>query len=198
LPHASLVKLDFAGLIERASARLLEKGKRIAVMSPHTPKLAAAQECLEGLGLRADQLVMVHAAPIGCERLTELMFDRTSRPDAIFVIDDNLVPPVLAGLQRANVQAGKDVYVLAHCNWPRPLGMSEGVEHLGFDVREVLCAGKELIDEHREGVPSPTRLIPARFLGELTRPIQTAKDAAVEAVRQPAREAVGESAKVTT
>jgi hypothetical protein len=46
----------------------------------------------------------------------------------------------------------------------------------------VLCAGKELIDEHREGAPIPTRLIPARFLGELTRPLQAARDATVEAV----------------
>jgi DNA-binding transcriptional ArsR family regulator len=181
LPHASLVTLDFAGLIERASARLLEKGQHVAVMSPHVPKLAATQACLEGLGLRADQLLMVHAAPIGCERLTELMFDRKDRPDAIFVVDDNLVPPVLAGLRRAGVQAGKDVYVLAHCNWPRPLGISEGVEHLGFDVREVLCAGKDLIDAQREGAPCPTRVIPARFLEELTRPLQTAEDAIVEA-----------------
>ncbi len=78
---------------------------------------------------------------------------------------------MLAGLQRAKMQAGKDVYVLAHCNWPRPLGLAEGVEHLGFDVREVLCAGKELIDAHRAGAPLPTRIVPPRFLGELTRPL---------------------------
>ena len=183
LPHATLVELDFAGLIERAAARLLEKGRRVAVMSPHAPKLAAAQERLQALGLRADRLLTVHAAPIGCERLTELMFDRKNRPDAIFVIDDNLIPPVLAGLERARVQAGQDVYVLAHCNWPRPLGMGQGVEHLGFDVREVLCAGKELIDAYREGAPPPSRLVPARFLEELTRPLQAARDAPVEAFK---------------
>jgi tRNA A-37 threonylcarbamoyl transferase component Bud32 len=173
LPHASLVELDFAGLIERACARLLEKGQHVVVMSPHAPKLAAAQECLRARGLRAERLLTMHAAPIGCERLTELMFDRQNRPDAIFVADDNLVAPVLAGLQRAGVRAGKDVYVLAHCNWPRPLGMGEGVEHLGFDVREVLCAGKDLIDAHRDGARPPTRLVPSRFLEELTRPLQT-------------------------
>ena len=173
LPHASLVTLDFTSLIERASARLLEKGQRIAVMSPHAPKLAAAQECLEALGMDPDRLLTMHAAPIGCDRLTEMMFNRRSGPDAIFVIDDNLVSPVLAGLQRAKMQAGKDVYVLAHCNWPRPLGLAEGVEHLGFDVREVLCAGKELIDAHRAGAPPLTRIVPARFLGELTRPLHS-------------------------
>jgi tRNA A-37 threonylcarbamoyl transferase component Bud32 len=175
MPHASLVELDFAGLIERASARLLEKGGHVAVMSPHAPKLAAARERLEALGLRADRLLTVHAAPIGCERLTELMFDRRDRPDAIFVADDNLVPPLLAGLERAKLRAGEDVYVLAHCNWPRPLGMGEGVEHLGFDVREVLCAGKELVDAHQDGAPPSTRIVRARFLGELTRPEQTTR-----------------------
>ena len=50
LPHAGLVKLDFPGLIERATARLLEKGRRIAVMSPHLPKLAAAEQRLRALG----------------------------------------------------------------------------------------------------------------------------------------------------
>ncbi len=159
LPHASLIELDFAGLIERAAARLLEKGQNVAVMSPHAPKLAAAQDCLKALGLHPDRLLTMHAAPIGCERLTELMFDRKNRPDTIFVVDDNLIPPVLAGLERARVQAGKDVYVLAHCNWPRPLGMSQGVEHLGFDVREVLCAGK---DSDRRSPRGPPAAAPAR------------------------------------
>jgi hypothetical protein len=202
LPHASLVELDFAGLIERAAARLLEKGRRIVVMSPHLPKLAAARERLEALGLRPDRLLTVPAAPIGCERLTELLFERKNHPDAIFVMDDNLIPPLLAGLERAKVRAGRDVYVLAHCNWPRPLGLwdgrpgapqsfagppgaprsSAGLEHLGFDVREVLCAGKELIDAQHEGATSLKRVIPARYLGELTRPLQPAADVTVEAV----------------
>jgi hypothetical protein len=90
---------------------------------------------------------------------------------------------VLAGLERARVRAGKDVYVLAHCNWPRPLGLSEGVEHLGFDVREVLSACKDLIDAHRAGAPSPKRRIPARFLGELTLPLAAARAATVEALQ---------------
>jgi hypothetical protein len=175
LPHASLVELDFAELIERASARLLERGDRVAVMSPHLPKLAAARECLEKLGLSGDRVLTMHAAPIGCERLTELLFDRKDHPDAIFVVDDNLIPPLLAGLTRAKVQAGKDVYVLAHCNWPRPLGMGEGVEHLGFDVREVLSAGKDLIDAQREGAPGGKRVVRARFLEELQHPLPRVK-----------------------
>jgi DNA-binding transcriptional ArsR family regulator len=173
LPHAGLVKLDFEGLIERASARLFEKGRRVAVMSPHSPKLAATEQRLRALGRPPDQVWALQVAPIGCQGVTELLFDRKDRPDALFVTDDNLIEPLLEGLRRKNVKPGKDIYVLAHCNWPRPLGLSEGVEHIGFDAREVLCAGKECIDAQRAGDPSPTRTVPARFIEELTRPLPT-------------------------
>jgi hypothetical protein len=49
--------------------------------------------------------------------------------------------------------------------------MGEGVEHLGFDVREVLSAGKDLIDAQREGAPSDKRVVRARFLEELQHPL---------------------------
>jgi hypothetical protein len=52
--------------------------------------------------------------------------------------------------------------------------MGEGVEHLGFDVREVLCAGKDLVDARRDGAPPAKRVISARFVEELTRPLHTA------------------------
>jgi len=74
----------------------------------------------------------------------------------VFVTDDSLVAPLLAGLERARVRVRRDVHVLAHCTWPRPLGVAEGVEHIGFDAREVLAAAKESLDAQRGG---------ARFAG---------------------------------
>jgi DNA-binding LacI/PurR family transcriptional regulator len=171
LPYSGLVTLDFAGMIDRAAARVLERGRRIAVMSPHADKLAAAERRLAELGHPDSRLWPLHVAPIGCERVTELLFDRENPPDAIFVTDDNLIEPLCAGLKRAKVKIGSDVYVLGHCNWPKPLGLAEGVEHIGFDVREVLCAAKNCIDAQRDGNPSPACVIPARFLEELTRPL---------------------------
>ena len=167
LPNAALLSLDFNGLIERACARLMARGKRIAVMSPHAPNLERTQECLLKRGLDKDRLWALHTAPVGCERITELLFGREDRPDAVFVTDDNLVTPLLAGLKRAKVRLRRDVFVLAHCNWPRPIGVSEGVEHIGFDVREVLVKGKECIDAQRAGDKSPNRVVPPRFLSEV-------------------------------
>jgi hypothetical protein len=167
LPHAALLRLDFDALIERACARLAEKGRRVAVISPHAANLARAQECLAKKGLGDREVWGLHAAPVGCERIAELLFDRVDRPEAVFVTDDNLVEPLLAGLRRAKRRAGRDVFVLAHCNWPRPIGADEGVEHIGFDVREVLCAAKDCIDAQRSGQATPSRVVPPRFAREL-------------------------------
>lgn len=171
LPHAGLLSLDFDAFLERACARLLEMGTHIAVISPHEPNLVRAQEHLLKRGLRKNKVWALHVGPVGCERVIELLFERSDRPDAIFITDDNLVEPFLAGLKRAKRRPGKDVYVLAHCNWPRPIGMKEGIEHLGFDVREILREAKECIDAQRAGQPSPQRTVPPRFAHELTRPL---------------------------
>jgi len=167
LPHAGLVNLGFETLIDRAAEWLLKKGQRVAVVSPHLPNLQAAETRLLALGLPKERLWALHVAPIGCEQVTELLFSRPDRPDAVFVTDDNLVMPLISGLKRARVRLKEDVHVLAHCNWPRPFGASEGVEHIGFDVREVLRAAKECLDAQRDGEAMPSRLVPPRFREEL-------------------------------
>jgi DNA-binding LacI/PurR family transcriptional regulator len=131
----------------------------------------AAEQRLLALGVAKDRLWALHVGAVGCERVTELLFGRADKPDAIFVTDDNLVAPLLAGLESAKVEPKKDVYVIAHCNWPRPEGRAEQVEHIGFDVREVLLAAKECIDAQRRGEPSPTLVIPPRFAEELKYPM---------------------------
>jgi hypothetical protein len=170
LPHAGLVRLDFDALIDRACQRLLGKG-RVAVVSPHLPNLMAAEQRLIQLGVAKDRLWALHVGAVGCERVTELLFGRSDRPDAIFVTDDNLVTPLLAGLKSANVQPKKDVYVIAHCNWPRPVGRSDQVEHIGFDVKEVLLAAQECLAAQRRGETSPALVVPPRFADELKHPM---------------------------
>jgi hypothetical protein len=172
LPHAGLTRLDVDALLDRAAARLRKRGsRRVAVISPHALNLERAQDALAKHGFSKDRVWPLQVTPVGCAQLTELLFDRTDRPDAVFITDDNLVQPLLVGLKRAKRKAGKDVYVLAHCNWPRPVGLADGVEHIGFDVRELLAAAKECIDAQRAGEASPTRLVPPRFANELLTPL---------------------------
>jgi hypothetical protein len=171
LPHAGLTRLDLDALLDRAAAQLRKKkARRVAVLSPHAQNIERFEKALAKQGFSKDRVWTLQVTPVGCAQLTELLFDRVDRPDAVFVTDDNLVAPFLAGLKRAKRKAGKDVYVLAHCNWPRPIGIADGVEHIGFDVREVLGAAKECIDAQRVGEASPTRVVPPRFLDELVHP----------------------------
>jgi hypothetical protein len=171
LPHASLVDLDFGAFLERAAARLAKRtrSRRVAVLSPDADQLARAGAALRARGVEGRRLALVHVAPVGCEALAELLFERADRPDAVLVTDDALVAPLLAGLARAKVRAGarRDVYVLARCTWPRPAAADDGVERLGFDARELLAAAKECIDAQRAGQPCPGRVVPPRFANEL-------------------------------
>jgi GntR family transcriptional regulator len=171
LPHAGLTHLDVDALVERAAARLRSTGaRRVAIISPHAANVERSQRALARHGFSSERVWALQVAPVGCAQLTELLFDRTDRPEAVFITDDNLVQPFLTGLKRAKRRAGKDVFVLAHCNWPKPVGLAEGVEHIGFDVREVLSAAKACIDAQRGGEESPTRVVPPRFASELVFP----------------------------
>jgi DNA-binding LacI/PurR family transcriptional regulator len=167
LPHAGLITLAFDELIERACKSLLLGGRRYAVISPHQPNLEKSQACLYKLGLSADNLSCLRTTPVGCDALARLLMERPDRPDAVFVTDDNLVEPMLRGFAEAGVSPKKDVYVLAHCNWPCPVGAEAGVEHIGFDVREILAAGRECIEAQRAGDPQPERRVHPMFASEL-------------------------------
>jgi DNA-binding LacI/PurR family transcriptional regulator len=168
LPHSGLVSLAFEELIERACASVMQGGRSVAVISPHLPNLQASEQCLRKLGLSEQNLTALHVTPVGCESVSRLLMERADRPDAVFVTDDNLIDPLLRGFRAAGVRPKRDVYVLAHCNWPRPIGADEGVDHIGFDVREVLWAGKECMEAQRAGDPEPKRLVPPRFASELS------------------------------
>jgi hypothetical protein len=167
--HADELTLDFEALIERASARLARGGKerRIAVLSPHAAHLAQARKSVRAAGVDAQRATFLHVAPIGCEALTHLLFERDDRPDAVLVTDDALVPPLLAGLARAQVRPRRDVRVLAHCHWPSPLGVDDGIEHLGFDARALLAAAREHIDARRAGVAPAAPVLAPLFGHEL-------------------------------
>ena len=167
LPHAGLITLAFDELIERACQSLLHGGRRLAVISPHQPNLEASEACLFRMGLRPENLTSLLATPVGCGSVTQLLMERDDRPDAVFVTDDNLIEPLLEGLEAAKVSPKRDVYVLAHCNWPCPIGVEAGVEHIGFDVRGVLAAGRECMEAQRSGDPEPKRVVHPAFASEL-------------------------------
>jgi hypothetical protein len=169
LPHASLLALDVAALIERAAARLARRkpGRRVAVFASDAAHLPLAEAALRARGCDGRRIELLHVAPVGCDKLTELLFERADRPDAVLVTDDALVAPLLAGLGRARLRPRRDVQVVARCMWPRATAGVEGVEFLGFDARELLAAAKACIDAQRAGAPCAGGVVPPRFASEL-------------------------------
>lgn len=166
LPRAASISFDADALIDRACPLLLAGGRRVAVFSPQTAHLARVETLLPRLRLGKKQLTTVHVAPVGCEKVTELLFDRADRPDAVLVADDSLLAPLLAGLARAQLRPGRDVRVLSHCTWPLAASV-DGVEQLGFDARELLAAAKEGLDARRAGEDVAPHLLSPRFATEL-------------------------------
>jgi hypothetical protein len=162
-PHAAVVALDVDALIARAASRLAGVG-RVAVLSPRATHLERASAHFP-----ARALSTFHVGPVGCEALTRLLFERAHRPDAVLVTDDSLVPPLLAALEHLRVRPRRDVRVLAHCQWPFPVGVASGVEHVGFDAREILATAKAALDAQRMGSSAPGA-VPPRFARELATP----------------------------
>jgi hypothetical protein len=165
-PEAEIA-LDVDALIDRACARLLARGTRLAVFSPEAAHLERVEASLRDFGLPKRHLTTVHVAPVGCEKVTELLFERPDHPDAVLVADDALTPPLLAGLARAGLRAGREVRVLSRCSFPLVGERADGVERLGFDAAEVLAAAKELLEARREGRAVPPHVAPPRFASEL-------------------------------
>jgi hypothetical protein len=62
----------------------------------------------------------------------------------------------------------RDVTVLARCHWPCDVEVDDGVERLGFDVRELLAEAKQILDAGRDGQARRARAVPPRFSDELT------------------------------
>lgn len=64
--------------------------------------------------------------------------DRSKRPDALLVSDDNLVPGVLKGLDAAGIRTPEDVLVIVHCNDAAKAVTRPGVQSLCFPVHTAL------------------------------------------------------------
>lgn len=75
----------------------------------------------------------------------------TDRPNALLVMDDNLIEGVAAGLVAAGVRVPHDVEVIAHANFPSPVSPALPFRLLGCDLRAVLRQAMELIDRQRRG-----------------------------------------------
>jgi DNA-binding LacI/PurR family transcriptional regulator len=81
------------------------------------------------------------------------------RPDAVFIVDDDLVEAASSGLVAAGISASGDVEVVSHCNFPRPEPVLP-MTRIGFDTGAMVETAISVIDQQRQGtrVASVTRV----------------------------------------
>ena len=93
---------------------------------------------------------------------------QAERPDALIILDDNLVEHATAGIQDAGLSVPNDIEVVAHCNFPWLAASRVPVHHLGYDVRQVLELCIASISSQRAGKTVATEnLVPALFQEEV-------------------------------
>lgn len=171
------VWVDLEGLVDRALDELAATGRRrVAIvlsdgMYRHCPDyyLPALQK--RGFPAHPWWIQILERRPVEAVRHAVQLLMRpgqTDRPDALLVLDDNLVENACAGLVAAGVRVPDEVSVVAHCNFPWPPPAVLPLRRIGFDARQVLVSSVECINRQRRGENiEPSVLIPARFEDEL-------------------------------
>lgn len=176
-PQVNPLGLDWKSFYEKALGYFASRGRRrIAVLTAPGQQKDFAKYLEDGLATRtmetrpywlqeSSQTRMEGAK--ACVHL--LLHGRPEeRPDGLIITDDNLVEYGVAGAVDADVQVGKEVDVVAHCNFPlsSPPGMP--IKRLGFDARQLLQQSVEIINRRRRGLKSAPAWVPAVFEDELS------------------------------
>ena len=144
---------------QKAVQYFAEQGcKRLGVLSvtgwekSHQPHLIKA--CRQaGIAFEDQWFQMVSLRePQNARRVTHLLMhaDHKRRPDALLVADDNIIEHVKSGLADAEVDSSKDVTIVAHANFPSPIAQGLTMRRLGYDAREVIRNGIQLINEMKQ------------------------------------------------
>lgn len=148
--HRRVAVLDMADLVYRLELRQLYKDAGLEFL-PQWHQLVGRSN------------------PESARGVVHLLMDypRGKRPDALLVADDNLAGFALDGLADAGLAAGRDIDVVAHCNWPAPNPGPAGVRRLGFDASGLVAKAMDCARLLRVRKKCPAdNLIPALFQDE--------------------------------
>lgn len=146
--------------------------KRVAIIAMRPNVGATPELCAEyGLATRAHWICPVGRDFSGqVKAVVRLLLDYPARerPDCLIVATDNLVEEALGAVHGTGVVIGKDLDVVAHCNWPWPVESPLPVTRIGFHSHSFLNYSLDAIRTQRQGGnPSSPTLIPALFEHEL-------------------------------
>jgi DNA-binding LacI/PurR family transcriptional regulator/DNA-binding transcriptional regulator YhcF (GntR family) len=159
---------DMTGMIDLALDTLVERGRRnVAVLTTGAvfrevgPHLRNAIKSRELVMHDCWMQIVPHDIPEAVHNcVLMLMKPGPMRPDALFIVDDNLAEGASSGLVTAGIRVPQELQIVTHCNfpgyWPTVLPM----QRVGFDTQQILETAVNLIDMQRQGqrAPAVTRI----------------------------------------
>lgn len=74
-------------------------------------------------------------------------------PDGLIVLNENLLPSILAELKRLGLKPGEDVHVVSHCNIPTIHAFQKNVDYVAFNQETLLSRSIEALEAVRCGKP---------------------------------------------
>lgn len=150
------ILLDYTSFLERSLRWAVERGaKRVAVIAAWDEQIVGVRELLRSFGLPVCRHLLLSTAldsTARVEAMTELLFQlpQGEQPDALVIMDDNIVPAVTQVLYDLQISVGDRLKVLALTTWPE-LQLNPLVsEYLGFPMTHVARASFGMIDFHRQ------------------------------------------------
>lgn len=172
-----LVNLNGETLLERALTAIAAAGRRrVALLHvPHNPGDPwgdTAQRLLRRHGLLCHPWWRLEATPAGPHNvaaLVQLLLQGSpdERPDALLVLDDNLVPAASRGVAAMGFTTD-DLLVLGHANFPLVTEAVVPVRRLGWHLGDMLRTCLALLSAQRAGQQVPvTTELPVCFADEL-------------------------------
>lgn len=179
-----MIKFDIDDFFRKAFVTMTAHGRRkAAIFSIHLDRHMADQHTL--LALAAQHGIEVrdywrhgfsNDTRPQATAVTQLLMHLpdADRPDTLIIADDNLIDPIIAGLNAARVRVPEELQLIVLSNYPAPPPPSLSVQMLYFDCRAMLATALESLLHQREAlagnappVPAITAL-PAFSLEELT------------------------------
>lgn len=170
-PEVTTQRLDRADWTQRLVQRLTTLGRRrvalflatrLTILDRQWDHLRR-QLVAAGMELRDEWIL---PAPLGARELarnTALLLLRQpadARPDAIVILDDNVVAGITDGIACAGLPLAAQPAVIAQCNFPCPPPHAVPVTWLGYDFRQFARQALTCIDACTAGQPPPPSLPP--------------------------------------
>jgi DNA-binding LacI/PurR family transcriptional regulator len=90
------------------------------------------------------------------------------RPEALYVADDNLLPLVQAALVEKGVKVPDELMLICHYNFPDCTQTVLPVKKIGYDVRDILNQGVQLIRSHYTEKPVVEATVSGKYDSEIT------------------------------